>query len=89
MIATETRWKCKSCWHISVTAQLLRGKNPFNEADIISGCPKCKGVEGFYEVCDEPGCTTASRLISSIWMMRFNRSIDITTPPRVGTAPPV
>jgi hypothetical protein len=61
MIATETRWKCKSCWHISVTAQLLRGKNPFNEADIISGCPKCKGVEGFYEVCDEPGCTTASR----------------------------
>ena len=35
------------------------------------------------------GCTTASRLSSSISMMRLNRSIDSTTPPCSGTAPPV
>ena len=35
------------------------------------------------------GSTTASRFGSSISRMRFSRSIDSTTPPRVGTAPPV
>jgi hypothetical protein len=35
---------------------LLEAPNPFDDSDIILGCPKCKAVDAFALVCDEPDC---------------------------------
>ena len=57
MAKDENRqWRCLECGEISLQTELLTAPSPFDEADIITGCPKCKGVEGFKEICDEPGC---------------------------------
>ena len=50
------RWSCKNCGEISLEPALLTAPNPFDPADTISGCPNCKSVEGFDEICDEPDC---------------------------------
>ena len=50
------KWKCCSCGGISVEADLLEGTNPFDETMKIIGCPICKDVVGFTEICDEPDC---------------------------------
>lgn len=53
----DKQWRCTECGTISLEDNLLRAKNPFDEADWIVGCPNCKSVEEFEEICDEPGCT--------------------------------
>ena len=50
------RWKCNDCDWIGDIGQLLKAPNPFAPGYGISGCPECKCVEDFTEVCDEPGC---------------------------------
>ena len=35
---------------------MLWGKNPFNEKEIITGCPECKSIDSCFAVCDEPKC---------------------------------
>ena len=53
----ERKWKCNSCDFISVETELLKATNPFDKDETIEGCPICKSVFGFTEICDEPGCT--------------------------------
>ena len=50
------RWQCKNCDKIILESNLLHTPNPFNEIDIIIGCPHCKNVNEFDEICDEPKC---------------------------------
>lgn len=50
------RWQCRECGSISLEVELLRAPNPFDETTTILGCPMCKGVYEFDEICDEPGC---------------------------------
>ncbi|MEY4376120.1 MAG: hypothetical protein RJB26_670 [Pseudomonadota bacterium] len=52
-----TRWICKSCDWIGNGAEVLRAPSPFDAAETIVGCPKCKAVEDMAQACDEPGCT--------------------------------
>lgn len=50
------RWQCQSCDWTGDDAELLRAPNPFNPADTICGCPKCRAADDFVNTCDEPGC---------------------------------
>ena len=50
------RWLCQSCDWTGSDAELLRAPSPFDAADTIVGCPKCKAVEDIANACDEPGC---------------------------------
>jgi hypothetical protein len=50
------RWGCKHCTWLDVQSKLLVAANPFDTTDTIVGCPQCKGIDCFWEVCDEPGC---------------------------------
>ena len=52
----DKQWRCLECNEISLETDLLVAPNPFDETDNITGCPKCKGVDGFEEICDEPEC---------------------------------
>jgi len=49
-------WKCEQCGEIYPDNEVLKGANPFDEADIITGCPNCKSIDSFVRVCDEPEC---------------------------------
>lgn len=56
---SERRWGCKTrrCGWIGTHDKMLRVPNPFDSADIVTGCPECKAIDNWYECCDEPGCT--------------------------------
>lgn len=54
------RWLCQSCDWIGNDEDLLRAQSPFDPADTICGCPKCKAVEDIISACDEPGCRRES-----------------------------
>lgn len=56
MMSNQRKWKCCSCDGISIEADLLEAINPFDETMKITGCPICKDVVGFTEICDEPEC---------------------------------
>ena len=53
---TKHRWLCDECENIFNESDLLRGVNPFNAEMTVTGCPNCKSVECFTEICDEPEC---------------------------------
>lgn len=55
-INEKKQWCCDNCGTISLATELLSAKNPFDAEDTLTGCPACKSVNDFYEVCDEPGC---------------------------------
>ena len=55
-MSNQRKWKCCSCDGISIEADLLEAINPFDETMKITGCPICKDVVGFTEICDEPEC---------------------------------
>ena len=50
------RWRCQDCNTISLQPALLTAPNPFDPADTVTGCPHCRSVAQFDEICDEPGC---------------------------------
>lgn len=52
------RFKCTDCevWAGDV-AEMLVARNPFDPMDEIRGCPHCKSVEQFVNMCDEAGCS--------------------------------
>ena len=52
----KKRWRCRDCGDISLEGDLLSAINPFDAGRTIVGCPQCKSVGDFEEVCDEPGC---------------------------------
>ena len=47
---------CEECGWYGLGKELLRAQNPFDSADIIYGCPKCRSVDSTAIACDEPGC---------------------------------
>ena len=47
---------CCSCGHRMNSDDALEAPNPFDQNDVIYGCPNCKGIDSFEAVCDEPGC---------------------------------
>ena len=55
---TNRKVKCsgRRCnWH-GTDDEVLEAPNPFDENDVITGCPKCKQVDTTVYACDEPGC---------------------------------
>ena len=49
--------KCLNCGWRGTVSEMLSAKNPFDETEGISACPKCKTVENTCSVvCDEPEC---------------------------------
>lgn len=50
------RWRCAECGTISLGIALLTAPNPFDAEHSITGCPTCKDVPQFKEICDESGC---------------------------------
>lgn len=58
------KWQCTECTWISAQQELLTAPNPFDPAQELCGCPKCKEVNCFRAICDEPGCT---REVSCGW----------------------
>lgn len=51
------RWRCDECEEIFNETDLLTAPNPFNANETVAGCPACKSVNCFTNICDEPGCT--------------------------------
>jgi len=58
------RWGCNECNSIGSVNTLLIAPNPFKLDETIMGCPNCKSIDSFWELCDEPGCNKAA---SSGW----------------------
>jgi hypothetical protein len=52
----NVKWACKDCDWRGTQKMLLKAPNPFDAGDIICGCPQCKAVDNFTNICDEPGC---------------------------------
>jgi hypothetical protein len=52
---TSYHWKCGECDWRGQDADLLRAPNPFDTTAEIVGCPRCKEVQCFINMCDEPG----------------------------------
>jgi len=50
-------WGCNSCDWLGLETELLRAPSPFEPETEVLGCPKCKAIDDFFAVCDEPGCT--------------------------------
>jgi len=48
-------WQCGDCDARVADLDLLRAQHPFDPEDVVSGCPKCFGLE-LHPVCDEPEC---------------------------------
>jgi hypothetical protein len=47
---------CECGWK-GMEEELLKGKNPFDDNDLIYACPKCKGLNSTINLaCDEPDC---------------------------------
>jgi hypothetical protein len=57
-IREKRRWKCNACGTVTLEHELLTAPSPFDAADELTACPKCKQCdEGFDLLCDEPGCS--------------------------------
>ena len=52
--------RCEECNWIGDEEEILTAKNPFEETETITGCPKCKSVDSLRIACDEPGCVEFS-----------------------------
>ena len=51
-----SKWKCSECSVIYTDDKLLIAPSPFEPDDNITGCPTCRSVNSFEQVCDEEGC---------------------------------
>jgi hypothetical protein len=47
---------CSECrWH-GGKVEMLTARHPFDDEDLVYGCPRCKSVDSLSVACDEPGC---------------------------------
>ena len=53
----EDKWLCDECGHRLTRAEMLEGVNPFDSEDTIVGCPECKLIDCFTQLCNIPHCT--------------------------------
>ena len=51
-----SRFKCKQCDEIVLQREILEAPNPFDDHDILHGCPECRSVDSFQLVCETDGC---------------------------------
>jgi len=50
------RLRCKECgWH-GTEDDALHAPSPFDNRDILPGCPRCYSACTMENLCDEPGC---------------------------------
>ena len=49
----QKKWRCDGCDSIVDDNALLRAVNPFDNRLFVYGCPECKDVGGFTEICSE------------------------------------
>jgi hypothetical protein len=57
--SSSQRWRCNGCGRVTQGSDLLVAANPFNpfdQSDLLNGCPVCKSAGQFTLLCDEPGC---------------------------------
>jgi hypothetical protein len=54
------KYKCSECGDISLDKEILKAPNPFDSEEICWGCPTCKSIDQFEDVCDELVCTEVS-----------------------------
>lgn len=52
----EELWRCSECDLIYWEEQLLKAFSPFDKNDVLIGCPNCKSVDSFTQVCDALSC---------------------------------
>jgi hypothetical protein len=50
------KWSCDECGSITEESELLSAPNPFKPDEPVLGCPVCKEIGQFTEVCDFEGC---------------------------------
>lgn len=57
----DKRWRCgnERRGHIVRASEFLRAPNPFGAGDII-GCPVCRDITEWTEICDIAGCDRAA-----------------------------
>jgi rubredoxin len=51
-----SKWVCRTCDWQGEESQLLTAPNPFDQAETVSGCPRCKSIDSFREACDRLEC---------------------------------
>lgn len=51
-----TKLVCDCCGWRGTADQLLSARNPFDQEDMIFGCPDCKQIGEHFVACDEPDC---------------------------------
>lgn len=59
-MSPERRFRCRHCGDITGEQERLLAPHPFLKGATISGCPKCKEISEFEELCDEPTCLEAA-----------------------------
>ena len=52
----QRRFKCRECSTDFDEGEILLARNPFDETEMITGCPKCKAPDSFELLCDVEGC---------------------------------
>lgn len=57
---TEDHWRCKECKNVAPDSQLLKAPNPFDADEVVFGCPVCKAVDRFEEMCDVVDCNQSA-----------------------------
>jgi len=57
---------CKECKWIGTKNQMLKGKHPFEDNEIITGCPNCKEINSLRTKCMVEGCKEISTCISTL-----------------------
>jgi len=63
MKTTSTREvRCQLCEWLGAEDKLLIAHNPFDAVDLIYGCPSCKSIGHFTEICDEPLCRSEAHI---------------------------
>ena len=55
MTPETDKLNCKECGKRLLRSDRLEAPHPF-EIGICYGCPRCKSIDCFESVCDEPGC---------------------------------
>jgi len=55
-VMSELLWRCTECGWVCETKELLTAPNPFDDNMTISGCPGCKEIGRFENMCNVPGC---------------------------------
>lgn len=55
--AENRKYRCSECRAVSIPeSEWLTAPNPFDDSDVVIGCPECKSVNSSVLLCDEDGC---------------------------------